>query len=67
MRSIHDLELHEELRINGYLRAIRVLGGWIYIYKRSSGGGGSSITSVFVPKPVVEVKEIANLGEAGNY
>ena len=44
MKTIYDLELHEDLLIHGLLNVVRVPGGWIY---ESLSDG--DVSAVFVP------------------
>ena len=45
MKSIYDLDLHEEIKVEDNLWAIRVPGGWIY----SNGLFDNKVHCVFVP------------------
>ena len=44
VKTIYDLRLHEEIRVEYSLYVRRVAGGWLYTYYQSS-----SSTIMFVP------------------
>lgn len=49
VKTIHDLKLHESLRIHPTLSVVRVPGGWIYLYEHTIDSSGEVNTAVFVP------------------